>query len=85
MIISIITGCNVDPACRIEDFNGNCCMDESYCGDQYDFSDSSSEIVNKICFKMGPYRKPIICPIDFNTSVLSNYENCSKIEVKKNV
>jgi hypothetical protein len=82
-LVSSMLGCST-PECRIDDFNGNCCIDESYCGNAYDnVSNSNSKEVNEACNKLGKYYKPILCPDDFNTSVLESYKNCTKLEVKR--
>lgn len=82
LAVSGIFGCST-PECRVEDFNGNCCIDESFCGNHYDSDTSNSEAIAQVCKNLGEYYMPILCPDAFNTDELSTYTNCTKIEVKR--
>lgn len=82
LVVSSMFGCST-PECRVEDFNGNCCIDESFCGSAYDTPDINSEKLNSMCAEIGKFRKPILCGEEFNTAELSSYDNCTKIETKR--
>lgn len=73
-------GCNSPKECRIEDFNGSCCIDEVQCGNDYAVIGNDSEFLNNECLKLGEFRKPVLCPSELN---ISAYENCTSIEVER--